>query len=205
MTASPFAHIASRLVVAAVFCCSALACRSNDSQTTSTTEERIDTARQRDRYAEVEATRGEPLVVQVQVTSVSSEAGSLEATPPPAVGESATVHGEMKMRTMGSIETLARVGSDFRARANLGTTAALITGRLSRAGRMDSADRDLYRVSLDFRRDEGASSRSVKTDVELPVGQPQVVGHLEGAPSENVVLTLRRARTRSDIDSDRRD
>src|SRR5436309_3046060 len=109
MTQSPFANFASRLVIAAVFSCCALACRSSDSEPTSRTDDRIDTARQRDRYDEMEATRGEPLIVRVQLTSVSSEAGSIEATPPPAVGESATVHGEMKMRTLGSIETLARV------------------------------------------------------------------------------------------------
>jgi hypothetical protein len=148
----------------------------------------------RDRYSELDATRGEPIIVQVQLTSVTPGAAAVETNPPPNPGESTTVKGDINMSTLSSLETLARVGSDFRSRASLAATNLAMHGHITRAGRTDNTDRDIYRVQIYFRQTDSTGSQGQSTTMELPVGKPTVIGTIAG--NRSAVLTLRLPRER---------
>jgi hypothetical protein len=130
------------------------------------------------------APRDESLIVQARLVSVGPTTGGTDAIPAPPPGESSVVTGDLRMRTLSSIETLARVGAGtFRAQSTVGSAELTLSGTLDWTG---YADR--YRVKITFSQDDAAGTVRQSTVLEMKPDEPRMVA---GMPGRAIVLTLK--------------
>ena len=138
------------------------------------------------------------LLIQARLASVSPSTVSVQgnATAPP-VGQTTTVQGQMEMRTISSMETLAQVGRDFQSRSNAGAADISMRGHLTRVGRSDGRDGDLYHINLSFTQNDSSGTTTHDTGVDIRLGESRMITGLSGG--RTLVLSLLRPDQRSDI------
>src|SRR4051794_11242456 len=94
-------------LLVAMLCAGANGCKSN-SETSGEVARPSYSNSARDRYSDLDATRGDAIVVEARFASVTPTAANMDTTPAPAVGETVTTPGEVKMQTLSLIQTQTR-------------------------------------------------------------------------------------------------